>query len=117
MVRTAKKVFPFVKVMPGYENDGFILLASNEEMPSWDALEKQGRFSRVQSLLPSSTWGTATLQSALDLNTAEALAAEASQTMDSKYPDTDVITDNNLRIEKSRVYFGDFFLHYPHSYF
>lgn len=116
MVRTAKNVFPFVKVMPGYENDGFILLAANEDITDWESLP-QSRFERVKNLLPSATWGTATLQSVSDLNTAETIAGEASQAMDLKYPDSENVTDSNLRIEKSRVYFGDFFLHYPHSYF
>jgi hypothetical protein len=45
------------------------------------------------------------------------LAEEVFQTMHQKYPEADIITDNNLRIEKSRMFFGDFFLHYPSSYF
>jgi spermidine synthase len=113
LIYTAKTNFPYYKIMPGYNYDGVIFLGKNEPFGEW----KDASWSRVANLLPSRSWEPDELKSAEDFVTAEKMAnawLEFIRRDVGEYDD--LVTDDNLLVEKSRTGPLDLFLHYPKDY-
>src|SRR5690606_29486462 len=79
MLKTAISSFPYYKIMPGYENDGFIFIGSRIPFPAWDSPELAPGFARVQGILPSQSWESAPIRAPIDFSSAESLALAVSR--------------------------------------
>lgn len=116
MLKTARSGFAFTKIMPGYPNDGFILLAANEEIPDWASGIFTGRYKRARNLLPGRAWNSPSLNEPQDFAIAEEVGENARLQVLAEFP-AKVITDENLLVETNRNHFWDLFLHYPDDYY
>ncbi len=113
LIHTAKANFPYSKIMPGYNYDGVIFLGKNEPFPEW----KDAHWSRVAPLLPSLSWEPDKLVVPEDFNTAEMMAVAWIEYIHREVGEYDeLVTDDNLLVEKSRTGPLDLFLHYPKNY-